>query len=95
VPHGRKAVAAAAKAEQQREALAVLVTSARSHMGKQQVLVSHLARRCGLLHKLCQQVLAACSSSGGGSSSSDAEARAGRLQEVGGVVSTAALCIHL
>lgn len=83
-----------AAAEQQREALAALVTSARSHLGKQQVMVSHLARHTGLLHRLCEEVLAACS--GGGSSSgsngacddaASAEARRQeRLQQVRWVV---------
>jgi hypothetical protein len=78
--------------EQQREALAALVASARLHVGKQQLLVSHLARRTGLLYRLCEEVLTAC----GGAASSctdekpgahhEAKARQERLQQVCGFV---------
>lgn len=76
--------------EQQREALAALVASARLHVGKQQLLVSHLARRTGLLYRLCEEVLTAC----GGAASCctdekpgahhEAKARQERLQQVSG-----------
>lgn len=85
----------AASEEQQREALLALVASARTHLSKQQLLVSHLARRTGLLYRLCEEVLAACGSSGSGSSTptgscgrtagaqQEAKARQERLQQVG------------
>lgn len=81
--------------EQQREALAALVTSARAHLAKQQLLVSHLARRSGLLYRLCEEVLVFRGSSTGsrpasagagglcaGSSQDAARARQERLQQV-------------
>jgi hypothetical protein len=46
-----------------KDALAALVSSARAHIGKQPLLISHLARQTGLLHLLCKEVLSAADSS--------------------------------
>lgn len=46
-----------------KDALAALVSSARAHIGKQPLLVSHLARQTGLLHLLCKEVLSAAGGS--------------------------------
>jgi hypothetical protein len=46
-----------------KDVLAALVSSARAHIGKQPLLISHLARQTGLLHLLCKEVLSAAGSS--------------------------------
>jgi hypothetical protein len=90
----------AASEEQQREALTALVASARTHLNKQQLLVSHLARQTGLLYRLCEEVLAACESSSSSSPTGscgrtaglqqEAKARQERLQQVRKVLTRAA-----
>jgi hypothetical protein len=68
-----------------KDALAALVSSARAHIGKQPLLVSHLARQTGLLHLLCKEVLSAA----GGSLQIDGDAAAEPGSAVGNCCSQA------
>jgi hypothetical protein len=62
-----------------KDALSALVSSARAHIGKQPLLVSHLARQTGLLHLLCKEVLSAA----GGSLQTDVAAGAEHVSVIG------------
>jgi hypothetical protein len=69
-----------------KDALAALVSSARAHIGKQPLLISHLARQTGLLHLLCKEVLSAA----GGSMQSEGGAGVQHVSMVGSCCGQAA-----
>ncbi|KAF8072639.1 hypothetical protein HT031_000299 [Scenedesmus sp. PABB004] len=68
---------------ERRDALAALVNSARAALGRQPLLVCHLARQTGLLHLVCKEALAATGSSvpGAASAAAPADARAAAAAE--------------